>query len=1559
MKRNFADPKHSLLMLVLMVLSCWVHAQVPVNPNATQKTRDVLRYIYNAKDEGLISGQHNYAQTWISDNDLGIKASRFIYEKTGKWPGLWGSDFTFTDPNYTIEQLQAGRQKMINRALEMAAANSLITLTYHMVNPKYEENAGWEKVREDLTEAEYLDVITPGTVLYNNWKRNMDRIIPFLKELENNNVAVVWRPYHEMNGIFWWGRGTGSPKYFKQLWINTYNYMVNSHGVNNLIWFWSPNHFTSAKYQNPTDRFPGLDYVDMLGVDDYYWEQSGFLSQGDYDLLVNLAEGKPLAIGEGYNPNMVMPDATWIKQNRPEYRWFMLWDDEWVFTRDDTPEKLANLQQVYQHSNSINRDNVFIPAGEEDTEIPTTPGGLMVIGTESKSISISWSSSTDNKGVAGYEVFVNEVFNKYTSQLSTIVTALTPSTLYSIKVRARDTYGNKSEFGEAITATTDDPERIPPSVPANLISNGKTATTLSLLWDASTDNVGVTGYQVFVNGVLNTTVTIPAATIIGLTESTEYSISVAAEDDAGNISAQSSPIMVSTYAPEPGTVSVNDTDFVYSGNWGTSTGSGKYFNDDHYSNSTGAFYSYAFTGTRINIFAAKASHHGITAVSIDNGPETDVDFYSPYRIDMTLVWQSDILTYGNHTIKVRVKGTKNAGSSGFVVPADRLDVVKGIGLDTEAPSVPTGLTVTGKNYYSVSLSWTASSDNIGVTGYDIYVNGVLKTSSTFNSTTVSGLSPQTAYTFTIKAKDGGDNFSAFSQPLEVATEADTDVNLVLNPGFENDLVGWSVTGGTVVIDTDHFFEGTKAAKVGATNWSWVQQTFTGWAVGKTYTFSAWGKVAASGNAVRVALKGSTGDLKYLDFTSTSYTQQTTSVVIPATTAWLQVYISNRTTGTGYVDFVKVVEELPGDTEAPTSPTGLNVNTKNSTSVTIDWTAATDNVGVTSYDVYVDNVFKTTVVSTTATVSGLTPSTNYSFMVKAKDAAGNISVASTPLVVKTATSSLNLLINAGFEEDLTAWTKSSGDAVVDTEYIAEGIKSLKVGPANWSWVEQVITTGFVPGETYVFAASGRTAAGVGPFKVAIQLNSSGTDFVKHDFTTTAYVEKSTEFVLPANTTSIKVYITNRDKGTGYFDGIKLFKKVFPDTEAPSIPSDLVVTTKTSNTVFLSWTASTDNIGVTGYDIYVNDVFLKTNETTSAEINGLSSNTHYVFTVKAKDEEGNVSDASSAVEVTTDVENPDTGFINLGFENEMIGWIKVSGDAVIETLDVFEGTKALMVGPTNWSWVEQVASTGFVAGGTYVLSASARTQSGSGPFKVAIQINNSGADLVKLDFTTATYVEKSIEFVMPVNTVSVKIYITNRDKGTGYFDNIKFEAKALPDVEAPNAPEDLAADVSGSSVLLSWSPSIDNVGVVNYKIYQDDVLIATTDQISTSVSELLLSTTYRFAVSAIDLAGNESEKSTIEIITGQPVGTDDALPAGGTLRVYPNPFDDYIILSVVDRRINGNIKYQIQEINGTIVLQGHLKKENEYQERIDTSILASGPYILKLKGSITYTRLLLKK
>lgn len=149
----------------------------------------------------------------------------------------------------------------------------------------------------------------------------------------------------------------------------------------------------------------------------------------------------------------------------------------------------------------------------------------------------------------------------------------------------------------------------------------------------------------------------------------------------------------------------------------------------------------------------------------------------------------------------------------------------GGGGDTTAPSVPGGLKSGGVTASSVSLSWTASTDDVGVTGYDVFRNGVAAGSTATTSITVSGLTPATAYTFTVKAKDAAGNLSAASAGLQVTTgSGDAPVAgktyVMVNAGVGTvlDVSRSAATDGAPVVH---------AAGSGATSQSWTAVKATG------------------------------------------------------------------------------------------------------------------------------------------------------------------------------------------------------------------------------------------------------------------------------------------------------------------------------------------------------------------------------------------------------------------------------------------------------------------------------------------------------------------------------------------------------------------------------------------------------------------------------------------------------------------------------------------------------------------------------------------------------------
>jgi len=128
------------------------------------------------------------------------------------------------------------------------------------------------------------------------------------------------------------------------------------------------------------------------------------------------------------------------------------------------------------------------------------------------------------------------------------------------------------------------------------------------------------------------------------------------------------------------TIGPNINQFKYTGSTWTNAvnTSDSYFNRTcSHSNTSNNYATLSFVGNKVELYTSKASHHGIAAVSIDNGTEILVDLYSATRQDFVMAFSSVSLTEGNHTIKIRVTGTKAASSSGTYVVIDYLKVYSG------------------------------------------------------------------------------------------------------------------------------------------------------------------------------------------------------------------------------------------------------------------------------------------------------------------------------------------------------------------------------------------------------------------------------------------------------------------------------------------------------------------------------------------------------------------------------------------------------------------------------------------------------------------------------------------------------------------------------------------------------------------------------------------------------------------------------------------------------------------------------------------------------------------
>ena len=191
--------------------------------------------------------------------------------------------------------------------------------------------------------------------------------------------------------------------------------------------------------------------------------------------------------------------------------------------------------------------NVTVNNAVACTGNPSVPGNLRVSSTTANSVSLAWDASTPASActLQGYRIYRNGVQVGTPTGTTFSDSGLAPSTGYSYTVQAVDTSSHVSAQSTAVSGTTA-ADTVAPSVPGNVRSTMRTANSISLAWDASTDNGGVKDYLIFRGGTQIGTSTTTSYTASGLSPNTSYGFTIKARDLANNQSGSSSTLTVST-----------------------------------------------------------------------------------------------------------------------------------------------------------------------------------------------------------------------------------------------------------------------------------------------------------------------------------------------------------------------------------------------------------------------------------------------------------------------------------------------------------------------------------------------------------------------------------------------------------------------------------------------------------------------------------------------------------------------------------------------------------------------------------------------------------------------------------------------------------------------------------------------------------------------------------------------------------------------------------------------------------------------------------------------------
>jgi len=364
------------------------------------------------------------------------------------------------------------------------------------------------------------------------------------------------------------------------------------------------------------------------------------------------------------------------------------------------------------------------------------------------------------------------------------------------------TAGDPSTLSDLVSAASAD--LTPPSAPSNL-TWANDGLTVTLTWSPSTDDVGVVGYDLLYGSFFLGTFSDTTLALIGFQPGTPYVFTVKARDAAGNLSVASNSTTVLLARP-PDTIppsaptnlratSVNDT--------------------------------------RVSLaWTASTDNEGVVLYQIYSG--TSVVGTAPASTTATIASLTPKTTYVFTVTALDAAGNVSPGASITVTTPDSVD--------TTPPSTPTGLTASNVTGTSVTLSWNASSDNVGVTGYTLYNGASIAASTSGLSAAVSGLSPGSTYGFTVVAKDAAGNTSASSSSISVTTIVATQ-SVSINVGgpiagsfiADADFSGGTTYSNTNTIDTSLLTSTVPAEVFQSERYGPFTYTIPGLTAGAPYT----------------------------------------------------------------------------------------------------------------------------------------------------------------------------------------------------------------------------------------------------------------------------------------------------------------------------------------------------------------------------------------------------------------------------------------------------------------------------------------------------------------------------------------------------------------------------------------------------------------------------------------------------------------------------------------------------------------------------------------------------
>lgn len=311
----------------------------PCNPNALPCVHRMMAYLGELSGKGILTGQHTKTR--------GMEELRHIENITGKQPALLGFELLAYSPNINywdtddecLEEVE-GNYGTLQNAWEWAAQKGIVTLTWHWFSPLGGRSKAFYARNTDFDASKAL---VEGTPENRALLSDMDVMAGLLRPFCQAGVPILWRPFHEGDGDwFWWG--AKGAETVKGLWRLMFERFTQKHQLNNLIWVWN---------SPVTECYPGDDVVDIISCDMY---PPAHQHTAQLDKLAQVKsitrQPKIALIGE----IGTLPSAEALAQEKAEWVSYMTWCNDFCLTEDFTTNEA--LREMYEHPWAVTKDKL-------------------------------------------------------------------------------------------------------------------------------------------------------------------------------------------------------------------------------------------------------------------------------------------------------------------------------------------------------------------------------------------------------------------------------------------------------------------------------------------------------------------------------------------------------------------------------------------------------------------------------------------------------------------------------------------------------------------------------------------------------------------------------------------------------------------------------------------------------------------------------------------------------------------------------------------------------------------------------------------------------------------------------------------------------------------------------------------------------------------------------------------------------------------------------------------------------------------------------------------------